>query len=194
MAKDTKKTTGAGTAEDPVRVAVVPAPADENGFVAGEALTPGQRAGLEPLDPEKDLEQAQDREHLTNLQTDFEAAEGLDAVSGGPSPGVTEQTPLTAKQQGAPASDMSGRPAVPGGVNLTDQEKALVPTLQRKLKDAKAEDKDKDAAKRGWRTPQELGIPGGVMRKFVEAGAPLETETVPNGHFFPETGTRYRLK
>ena len=22
----------------------------------------------------------------------------------------------------------------------------------------------------------------------------METETMPNGHFFPETGTRYRLK
>lgn len=193
MAKEPKQK-GQGTADDPVRVAVVPPPADE-GFNAAEALTPGQRAGLDPLDPQWDAEQAQDREHLTNLQTDHEADNALDAVSGGPSPGITEQTPLTAKQQGAPASDMSGRPAVPAqAAGLTEDDQKFVSVVRDKLRQAKSDDKDQEADRRGWRTPSELGIPGGVMRRLVEAGAPLETETVPNGHFFPETGTRYRLK
>lgn len=178
----------AGTADDPVRVAVVPAPAPDGGFVAGEALTPGQRAGLDPIDPELDAEQAQDREHRTNMQTDHELENALDPVSGGPSPAVTADAPLTARQVGAPVSDMNGRPA------LTDSDERLIPQIRDKLRQAKKDDSDKDDNMRGWRTPQELGIPGAVMKRISESGAPLESQTVPNGHFFPESGTRYRLK
>lgn len=175
---------------EPLRVAIVPPSPDEGAFVAGDALTPGQKAGLDPIDPELDAEQAKDRAHRTNMQTDHEMENGLDPVSGGPSPAIMADTPLTARAVGAPPSDANGRPA------LSQSDQDIAPRLRDALRDARTDDKrdGKEKARQGWRTPQEMGIPGAVVKRIMEAGAPLESETVPNGAHFPETGTRYRLK
>jgi hypothetical protein len=176
------------------RVAVVPPPPGAAGpgiTTMGPALTPGQQAGLDPIDPERNAEQAADRSQLTNMQTDHEAENALDPVSGGPTPGVVDTAPLTAKATGAPVTDESGRPA------LSSDDKETVKVLRQRLTDAKSEDGKNDKLKpdrRGWRTPAQMGIPGAVVKRIAAAyPEKMQTETVPNGHFFPETGTRYRL-
>lgn len=174
------------------RVQIVEGPAETGGFVAGEALTPGQRAGLEPLDRVKDNEQAADRVHRTNMQTDHEADNGLDPTSSGPSPGITANASYTAAATGAPPSDMSGRPP------LAENDRKALDVMRSALNGAK----DKDAAegivkeeRQGWRTPQEIGVAGGVMSRLQSIYPErIEFEEVPNGHHFPETGRRYRLK
>ena len=196
MAKDTRKTDNRPADQqrgddDVQKVAIVPNPDAAEAGPVGPVLTRGQAAGLDPLDPARDAEQAQHRNDLINRQTDHERENSLDPTSGGPSPGVTDNTPLTAKQQGSPVTDMSGRPP------LTDDDKALMPKVRDGLRKARDDDKDNDQVPdnmKGWRTPAELGIPGASMKRMAENGAPLETMTVPNGHFFPESGTRYRLK
>lgn len=179
--------------DDIQRVAVVPDPTPMPGIAgATPALTPGQLAGLDPIDPELDAEQAADREGRTNRQTDHEAENALDPVSGGPSPGVTSQAPLTAKAAGSPVTDMSGRPA------LDMTEKESLPRMQQALKDARAKDRENKRIRperQGFRTPAEMGIPGAVVRRIFDAYPDkMEVEEVPNGHHFPETGRRYRLK
>lgn len=181
-----------GTAANPVRVAIAPAPAPDGGFVAGEALTPGQRAGLDPLDPALDAEQAKHREHRTNMQTDHEAENALDPLSGGPSPAVTANAPLTAVALGAPVTDMSGRP--PLSANEAGYATQMKDKLTAKRRADRADKSIRDERLHGWMTPFDMGIPGAIVKRIVEAGAPVESEMVPNGHFFPETGTRYRLK
>lgn len=179
--------------DDIQRVAVVRDPSPTAGIVgATSALSPGQLAGLDPIDPELDAEQAEDRENRTNRQTDHEAENALDPVSGGPSPGVTSQAPLTAKAAGSPVTDMSGRPAL----DVSDKE--ALPRMQQALKDGRAKDKENRRLKPervGWRTPADMGIPGAVVRRIFDAYPDkMEVEEVPNGHHFPETGRRYRLK
>lgn len=195
MAKEPKTPAPGTDPANPITVAVVPAPAPTDGFSAGDALTPGQKAGLDPLDEQWDDEQSKDRANLTNMQTDHEMANGLDSVSRGPSPGISVDTPLTAKQIGAPPTDMSGRPAL----TLADEE--VFGKLRQKLTESKRDDKAKGGIREdqiGWRTPFEMGIPGGVVARIVGAtdpdGEKVEKAVVPNGQFFPETGTRYRLK
>jgi hypothetical protein len=135
---------------------------------------------------------ARPREGRTNRQTDHEAENALDPVSGGPSPGVTSQAPLTAKAAGSPVTDMSGRPA------LDMTEKESLPRMQQALKDARAKDRENKRIRperQGFRTPAEMGIPGAVVRRIFDAYPDkMEVEEVPNGHHFPETGRRYRLK
>lgn len=179
-----------GSADNPVYTAPAPAP-DLGVTLGGPAMNPKQAAGLEPVNPEFDAEQAEQRQDLPNLQTDHERENTLDPVSGGPSPGITEDTPLTGVQQGQQPTDMSGRPPMQAG----DEE--ILPKIRDALKRANADDRKagKNQQDTGWRTPADMGIPGGVVARIVAAsGAPVETAEMPNGRFFPETGTRYRLK
>ena len=183
-----------GTDENPLRVATVPPPPNDGDVDGPTPQQLKQRDGLAPLDAQRNQEQADKRHEMTNMQTDFEMANAHDPISGTPTPGVTENTPLTARQMGAPATDESGRPA------LTAPDKELVPQLRQKLQDAQKEDADDDSVPRdqkGFRTPEQLGIPGGVVQRIFSSlgeDGPLEAQVVPNGHFFPETGTRYRVK
>jgi hypothetical protein len=159
---------------------------------ASPALSPAQAAGLDPVDPERNEEEAETRFERPNLQTTHEAENALDAVSSGPSPGVSRDTPLTGRQQGQAVTDMSGRPAMEAG----DEE--ILPQIRDKLKQAKADDKKANRLppeQQGFRTPFEMGIPGKVVDRIIQATeAPVEVVEVPGGHFFPETGRRYRLK
>lgn len=197
MAASAKASEGSGSKgkadkpdDDVQKVAIVQAPQDATVTTAGPALTPGQAAGLEPLDPEHNAEQAAHREHLTNMQTDHEAENALDPTSEGPTPGVTPNVAYTAAATGAPPSDMSGRPP------LSESDKEMSRRLRDGLTSAKREDSEAgvEDKRQGWRTPQQLGIPGAVIERIKASGAPIDSETVPSGHHFPETGTRYRVR
>ncbi len=179
-----------GSPDNPLRVATVPPPADGQVTTATPALTPAQQVGLDPVDPQENIEQTKDRDERSNRQTDHELAGALDPVSGGPTPGITQGTPLTGVQTGQHPTDESGRPP------LSASDEQLVPQVRDKLRQAMREDKKNNVKpeEQGFRSPQDLGVPGAVMKRILESGAPLETATMPNGHFFPETGTRYRLK
>lgn len=221
MAKEPKKTDAkaadsgndapVGSAENPVRVATVAPPAPEGGFVAGEALTPEQRAGLEPLDRERDNEEAADRDNRPNRQTEHELMAGLDPVSGSPTPGVTENVSYSGAATGAPPSDMSGRPPQPhpepGTARapaddkknaVTNADKEHITTVRERLSMAQREDAKNDRVpddRKGWRTPADIGVSGAILARLHDSGNyPLEMEAVPGGHFFPETGKRYRIK
>lgn len=235
MAKETKKTAAAadteekqneaplGSAENPMHMVEAAAPAGAVGAF-GQALTPEQLAGLEPIDRAKDNEEAAHRDEMPNRQTTHELDAGLDPISGGPTPGVTTAAPLTAVGAGAPPSDMSGRPAVDANVTdadrkaaageqakaaenrkagtgkkviLTEKDRAQIRMVRDGLTKAKQDDMDKgkDENRIGWRTPADLGVSGATMAKLYDSGDyPLEMETMPNGHFFPETGRRYRVR
>lgn len=189
MAKDPKR----DDRKDVQRVEIVPPASQGTATTAAPALTPGQRAGLEPIDPQRDAEQAADREHLTNLQTDHEAENVLDPVSGTPTPGIVTGTPLTGVAQGQLPSDESGRPPMA----LNDDLKALLPQVRERLTAAKKDDKNRgrNDKEQGYRNALELGLSGAQMRKIAEAYPErFESVTIPQGHFFPDTGTRYRLK
>lgn len=189
MAKDPKK----DDRKDVQRVEIVPPAPDGQAVGATAALTPGQAAGLDPIDPQRDEEEQGHKEEMTNLQTTHEAENVLDGVSGTPTPGITAATPLTGLQQGQHPSDMSGRPPMELGGDL----QGLLPKVRDGLRKAKSDDKNKNLRdeERGYRNALELGLSGADMRRIAEAYPErFETVTLPNGHFFPDTGTRYRLK
>lgn len=183
-----------GSAENPMRMTTVAPPPTGQVIAAGAALTPGQVVGIDPIDPKRNAEEAKDRANLPNQQTTHEAERGLDAISGTPSPGITAETPLTGRQQGQTATDMSGRPPI----SLAQGDEGLLPLLKEKL--TKARDKDRDDPNvsddmKGFRSPADLGLSGGVVSRIVAAtNAPVEVQEVPNGHAFPDSGRRYRLK
>jgi hypothetical protein len=72
----------------------------------------------------------------------------------------------------------------------------FLPKIREALTKAQQDDKDVPDRDKGWRSPFQMGIPGGVVRRVLAAvkNAPVESRTVPNGDFFPETGTLYRLR
>lgn len=177
MAKNSDKAGDTGTD--------APNNAPEPTVAAGAALTPGQAAGLDPIDPAKNAEEAANRAKMPNMQTTHELDNGLDPLSQSPNPGVAPNAALTAVTAGRPVSDMSGRPPI---------DPAAMERVRDGLRAAKSDDKDSGDARRGARTPQELGVPRAQLEAMIADGAPLESEDVPAGHFFPETGRRFRLK
>jgi hypothetical protein len=183
------KAGGAAKPVDPAdvtRVAVVPDPAPLPVATAGPALTPEQTAGFEPVDTLFNESEAEHRQDLPNMQTTHERENGLDPVSRSPNVGVTANAPLTAVAAGAPVTDMSGRGPMPS------YQDAIGP-VRDALRKAMSDDKDLDDNQRGWRTPQDLGVPRTTIEAMIADGAPIESANVPNGHFFPETGTKYRI-
>lgn len=154
-------------------------------------LAPGQLAGVDPVDPQRDLRQSKNRENRVNRQTDHEAEHALDPLSGTPEPGVAPNAALTAVTAGSPVTDSIGRGPIPS--DLRDAFKRASAGLRDASDmDAKNEAEEEHA---GWRTPLQLGIPGAIMKRLVEAGAPLEERPAQApAHFFPETGFAYRLK
>lgn len=183
-----------GSADNPVYMATVAAPpAPINVAAPGAALTPGQITGTDPVDPKKDLEEHGRRDELPNRQTTFESERAVDPVSGTPSPGITleDGVGLTGVTQGQTPTDMSGRRAV------SKDDRNTFNVVREALSKAQEEDgpnNDVQPSLKGGRTPAQLRVPGGALRRLVEAGAPLRFEEVPNGHNFPETGRRYFLK
>jgi hypothetical protein len=172
---------------------VPPPPQSLNLAAPGAALTPAQVVGIDPVDVKMDVEESERREELPNRQTTNEALKSLDPVSGTPSPGITIQdgVGLTGVTQGQRPTDMSGRPAI------SREDREVFNQIREALTRAKSDDEGDDSKPKelkGKRTPLELGIPGGVVRRLMDAGAPLQFEEVPNGHVFPETGRRYFLK
>lgn len=165
----------------------------------GTALTEGQLAGLDPIDVEKHLDQAAHRADLTNMQTDHEAENALDAVSGTPNPGVTEEQSNAHTQPGARGSDMAGNPPKPNPLESVSRE--AVNAARSALEHAERQDiangkRGNEAATRrsaGWRTARDLGVHKATLDALVEAGR-VEVETAPGMAHMPETGRLYRIK
>lgn len=180
------------------RAADAPETADEawNGeneatvAAATPALTEAQLAGIDPVDPERDDEQAKERDELANQQTDHEAENSLDPVSRAPTPALAAEAFDEDERlpDGQRPTDESGRAPVPmdkGGeafdISVREAMKAL-----HKAKKEDAPNLD------GWRNAQELQVSRRALDELVDEGK-LEREYAVGGQFFPETGTRYRI-
>lgn len=166
---------------------------------AGPALTEDQLTGLDPIDAEKHLDEAARRAEMTNMQTEHEAAGGLDAVSGTPNPGVTEDQSRAHTQPGARGSDMSGRP--PMGDPLAALDRANLSAVRTALERAEAQDMangkpgNEVATRRsaGWRSLRDLGVHKATLDALVQAGK-VETQNAPGMAHMPESGKLYRIK
>jgi hypothetical protein len=158
------------------------------GIALGAALTNRQTAGLDPADVNTHLAQASNRRQQTNLQTDFEAENALDGVSGTPNPGITSDVSHTAPGI-AGRTDMSGRPPMADPLAGAGAEvRRVSDLLTQASRRAKAEDK----RGHGYLSLRELGVNKAVMDALVASGK-VTQETRPGGGFNPDTGTVYRL-
>jgi hypothetical protein len=156
----------------------------------GGALSARQAAGIDPVDAETHVRQAKDRTGLQNGQTDHEAANALDPISGTANPGVTETVRhSTPGRMGA--NDMSGKPALPDPfANLDSQAKGAMQKLRKASQDAHQRGR---ANGHGWLDLRQLGVGKAVMDALEKAGA-VDRSHRPGGEFSPETGTVYRIK
>jgi hypothetical protein len=162
-----------------------------DGIALGDASeTDRVRLGIDPVDPETHVRQARDRTGLQNGQTDHEAANGLDAISGTANPGVTETVRHSAPGK-LGASDMSGRAPLPDPfANLDTQARGVMEKLSKASQDAHQRGR---ANGHGWLDLRQLGVSKAVMDALEKAGA-VDRSHRPGGEFSPETGTVYRIK
>lgn len=166
---------------------------------AGPALTEAQLEGLDPIDRETHLDQAARRGEMTNMQTDHEAMNGLDGVSGTPNPGVTEQQSAAHTQPGARGSDMSGNPPKADPLAALSREqvegarKALTQADRQDVANGKAGNEVATERSAGWRTARQLGVHKATLDALVEAGR-VEVDSAPGMSHMPETGRLYRIK
>lgn len=157
---------------------------------ATPALTEAQLAGIDPVDPERDEEQAEERDELANQQTDHEAENALDPVSRAPTPALAAEAFVEGErlEDGQIPTDMSGRAPVP----MDKGEEAFDISMREAMKALRKAKKEDAPNLDGWRNAQELQVSRRALDELVEEGK-LETEYAVGGQFFPETGKRYRI-
>jgi hypothetical protein len=161
-----------------------------DGITLGDgALSARQAAGIDPVDAEHHVQQASDRTGLQNGQTDHEAANALDPISGTANPGVTE-TVRHSMPGRAGANDMSGKPAVPDPFSGLDQQaRGVMEKLRKASQDAHQRGR---ANGHGWLDLRQLAVSKAVMDALEKSGA-VHRQHRPGGEFAPETGTVYRI-
>lgn len=158
------------------------------GLMVGAALTNRQNVGIDPTSYGEHLTQASDRATLNNGQTDHERDNGLDAVSGTPNPGITQN-----HNHSAPgalgASDMSGGlakadPFASSGVEVRRVMDVLGKASHKAIREGKRG--------QGYVDLKTLNVQKSVMDALVKGGH-VTQETRPGAGFHPETGTVYRV-
>lgn len=161
-----------------------------DGIALGDGtMTSRQAAGLDPVDAERHVREANDRAGLQNGQTAHEAANALDPVSGTPNPGVTETVRHSAPGR-LGASDMSGREPMPDPfAGLDQQARGVMEKLRKASKDAHQRGR---AEGHGWLDLRQLGVNKATMDALEKSGA-VHRAHRPGGEFAPETGTVYRI-
>lgn len=164
---------------------------------------------LDPIDAELQADEAARRAELPNMQTTHERFNALDAVSGTPNPGVTEQQSAAHTQPGARGSDMAGNAPKP------DPFKALDPEHVRSIREAlmQADKEDMAAFKKpkdvtaevaeqrrvahersaGWRSLAKLRVHKATLDALVESGH-VEAGSAPGQSYHADTGRLYRIK
>lgn len=166
---------------------------------AGPALTEAQIEGLDPIDVETHLDEASRRAELTNMQTEHETMSGLDAVSGTPNPGVTQEQSAAHTQPGNVGSDMSGRPPMASPMqsvepSVLDEAKAAFDKAeQQDLANGKKGNEEATKRSAGWRSLRDLGVHKATMDALVAQGT-VEVGSAPGMAHMPETGRLYRIK
>jgi hypothetical protein len=162
-----------------------------DGIALGDASeTDRVRLGIDPVDPETHVRQAKRRADLQNGQTDHEAANGLDAISGTANPGVTKTVRHSAPGR-LGESDMSGRAPLPDPFSRLDaQARGVMEKLEKASKDAHQRGR---ANGHGWLDLRQLGVSKAVMDALEHSGA-VDRSHRPGGEFSPGTGTVYRIK
>lgn len=164
---------------------------------------------LDPIDAELQAEEAARRAELPNMQTTHERFNALDAVSGTPNPGVTEQQSAAHTQPGREGSDMAGNRPKPDPFAALDRkhvEEVRKALTQADKQDMAAFKDPKDATDEvreqrriahersaGWRSLSQLGVHKATLDALVQSGH-VESGSAPGMSHHADTGRLYRIK